>query len=102
MTQDSPVLPDQYDEKQIIECMGGQEAILKAMSDYQQVLERMDHEQDALVRKYPRKWVVMGRDGFLVAADTLMEAREFAENNGLKNPDVLFRYLDPDPLALIL
>ncbi len=102
MTQDSPTLPDQYDEKQIIERMGGLEAILKAMSDYQQVLERMDLEQDVLVQKYPHKWIVMGRDGFLAAKDTLIEAREFAKGNGLKNPDVLFRYLDPDPPALIL
>ena len=102
MTHDSPTLPDQYDEEQIIERMGGQEAILKAMSDYQQVRERMDHEQDALVRKYPHKWVVMGREGCLVAVDTLIEAREFVEENGLKNPGFLFRYLDPDPPALIL
>ncbi len=102
MTHDSQALPDQYDAEQIIECMGGEEAILKAMSDYQQVLERMDHERNRLVRKYPHKWVVMGREGFLVATDTLIEAREFAKENCLKNPDILFRYLDPDPLALIL
>jgi hypothetical protein len=102
MTYDGPTLPDQYDAEQIIEYMGGQEAIFKAMSDYQQVLERMDHEQDVLVRKYPNKWVVMGQEGFLVATDTLIEARKFAEENGLKNPDILFRYLDPDPPALIL
>ena len=102
MTYDGPTLPDQYDAEQIIEYMGGQEAIFKAMSDYQQVLERMDHEQDVLVRKYPNKWVVMGQEGFLVATDTLIEAREFADENGLKNPDILFRYLDPNPPALIL
>jgi hypothetical protein len=102
MTHDSQTRPDQYDAEQIIEYMGGQEVIFKAMSDYQHVLERMNHEQDMLARKYPNQWVVMGRQGFLVVTDTLIEARKFAEENGLKNPDILFRYLDPDPPALIL
>ena len=60
MTHDSQTLPDQYDEEQIIERMGGEEAILKAMSDYQQVRERMDHEQDALV---PEVSSQVGRNG---------------------------------------
>jgi hypothetical protein len=89
-------------KEEIIELLGGAEALKKSSLDFQRVTERFWQEREALVQKYPRKWVLVSKDGVLTVGDTFDQVWEFALSKGLRRPQVLTEYLDPDPPALIL
>ena len=97
-----PENTDDLSKEEIIELLGGAEALKQSSLDFQQVDDRLRQEKKALVQKYPRKWVLMSKDGVLAIGDTSEEVRNFAESKGLRNPKMIVAYLDPDPPALIL
>ena len=90
------------EKAEIIERLGGAEAIRQSMAEFRQVHQRMDQERKTLTAKHPNKWVLMCKDGLLAVGDTSEEVRNFAESKGLRNPKVIVEYLDPNPPPLIL
>ena len=92
---------ENFREGEIVELLGGEEVVIQAMNDLQMVFERLNQEQDALVKEYPYKWVIMGGNGILAIEDSLESVREFIKVNDLKNPKFLVKYLDPNPPVLI-
>jgi hypothetical protein len=97
-----PSLVGEYDVGRVIERLGGWEAVLKRMAEFEKVTSRMFSEEDELTQKYPYKWVAVGKDGLLEVGDTMEEVFAAVEARGLKNPEFVVRFLDPDPLDLVL
>ena len=97
-----PENPGDLNKEEMIELMGGAEALRKSSFDFEHVTERFRQERKTLVQKYPHKWVLVSRDGVLAVGDTSEEVRSFAESRGLINPQVIVEYLNPNPPALIL
>ena len=90
------------EKAELIERLGGAEALKKSFADFREVTNRFDQDRKALIEQYPNKWAIVGKDGLIAAVDTLQEAGAFARANGLKNPHFVIEYLDPDPPLLIL
>ncbi len=99
---DGSLVTDWYDVERAIEEMGGMEVIRKEFAEFEKVISRMHSDEDELTRKYPYKWVAVGKDGLLEVGDTLEAVVVAVKSRGLKNPDYVVRYLDPDPPDLIL
>ena len=99
--RDLPAM-DETGAAQIIEQMGGREAVLKELDDFREVVRRMELERAALTGQYPDRWVAVSRDGLLAVGDTLEEICGFAKAKGLNSSDFLVAYLESDPPALIL
>jgi len=90
------------EKEELIERLGGAEAIRQSLAEFREVNRRMDRERTTLTVKHPNKWVLMGKDGPLAFGDTFEEVREYARANGLGNPHVVIEYLDTDPPTMIL
>ena len=101
MAYDRPILED-YTLEQIIEQMGGMEAINKRNELFSQVIQRMNEDEAALTEQYPYKWAAVGKDGLLEVGDSLEEVVAAVESRGMKNHEYQAMFLDPDPPILIL
>ena len=93
---------DQFPKSQVVERLGGREAVVQSIETLENVSKRFEAEQAVLVEQYPYKWVIMGEEGLLAVRDTFQETREYVRDNNLKNPRFLVKYLDPNPPVLIL
>lgn len=90
------------EKKELIDRLGGAEAIRQSLAEFREVNRRMDRERTTLTVKHPNKWVLMSKDGPLAFGDTFEEVREYARAKGVSNPHVVVEYLDPDPPLMIL
>ena len=90
------------EEEELIERLGGIEAIRQSLADFREVTNRFLQDEKVLIEQYPNKWAIVGKDGLIAAVDSLEEAGEYARANGLKNPHFVIEYLDPDPPLLVL
>ena len=90
------------EKAELIERLGGAEAVKKSFADFQEVTDRFRQDEKALIEQYPNKWAIVGKDGLIAAVDTREEAGAFARKNGLKTSQFMIQYLNPDPPALIL
>ena len=97
-----PENTDDLSKEEVIELIGGLDAVNKAFDDFREVTARLDKDRKALSRKYPHKWVVVGKDGLLSVEDSLEEVSKFTETNRVKHPHFAIEYLDPDPPVMIL
>ena len=101
MTQHSPTI-DQDKADRVIETLGGKEAVLAALADFDQVLRRFDSEEASLTEQFPNKWIAVGKNGFEEVGESIEEVLAACKARGLRNPDIVVRYLDPDPPTFIL
>ena len=101
MTQHSSNI-DQAEADKTIAILGGKEAILDSLARFDEVLDRFDQEEAALTEQYPHKWVAVSKNGIEEVGDSIEEVLDACRSRGLTNPDVVVRYLDPDPPVLIL
>ena len=69
---------------------------------FSNIHRRMDRERAALTEKFPRKWVVMGKDGVVTLGDSLEEVVAEAHSRGLRASDMAVEFLDPDPPIYVL
>ncbi len=90
------------EEEALIERLGGIEALKKSFADFREVTNRFDQDRKVLIKQHPNKWAIVGKDGLIVAVDTLEEARAFARKGDLRTSQFMIQYLDPDPPKLIL
>ena len=95
-------LRDEAYLKELVESMGGPEAIITSMQEYHEIVERMRNERAALMEAHPNQWVAMGKDGVVAIGDSIDAVIEDAEAQGLRGSDRVIEFLDTDPPILIL
>ena len=76
--------------------------LAEGMREYHKIVVRMRLEQPELIRKYPDKWVAMGRDGILAIGDSMDEVLEEVERQGVDSGETVVEFLDTSPPLLIL
>ena len=59
--------------------MGGEEALKQSFADFREVTDRFQRDEKVLIEQYPNKWVIVGKDGLIVAVDTLGRSRGFRQ-----------------------
>lgn len=95
-------LRDEAYVKELVEGMGGPEAIIAGLREYGLIVERMWAERDALMEAHPNQWVAMGKDGVVSIGDSIDAVIEDAAARGLRGSDLVIEFLDTDPPLLIL
>ena len=95
-------LRDEAYLKELVEGMGGPEAIIASIREYGLIVERMWAERAALTEAHPNRWVAMGKDGVVSIGDSIDAVVEDAAAKGLKGSDLVIEFLDTDPPVLIL
>lgn len=65
-------------------------------------LNRMTEDFDALMEKYPEKWVAVGKDGMIAVGDSPDEVVQEVEDQGFRRWEYMLEHLETDPVPLIL
>jgi hypothetical protein len=95
-------LKDEKYVREIVEGLGGPEAIVAGLREYRLIVKRMWAEKAALTEAHPNRWVAMGKDGVLAVGDSMDEVLEEVESRGIRGGDIVIEFLDTDPPLLIL
>lgn len=95
-------LKDEEYVRELVEEMGGPEAIIEGLREYGLIVERMWAERAALTEAHPNQWVAMGKDGVVSIGDSIDSVIEDAAGKGLRGSDLVIEFLDTDPPLLIL
>ncbi len=106
-TWNDPISPEMNaelirDHVEKIKKSGTAKARHEQLREYSKIHHRLRKEHAALMDKYPRKWVVMGKDGVVALGDSLEEVVDEAHNRGFRASDMAVEFLDPDPPIYIL
>ena len=96
--QDRYPKPDEAVVEEMIAFFGGEEEMRRGNELFHQVVLRLHSEEIALTKQYPHKWVAVGKDGLLEVGDSLEEVNEAVKARGMKNPEYLLHYLNPNRL----
>lgn len=101
-TRSRPQLMNDNYVREVIERLGGVNALLDDMHEFHEIVKRMDDERACLTEKHPDRWVAMGSQGVLAIGDSMEEVLAQVERQGLRGADVVIELLDTDPPLLIL
>ncbi len=86
----------------VVEELGGPNAWDDGMAEFYKASTRLQDEYDALMEKYPDKWVAVGKDGVLAVCDSLKEAHSAADLARSHGSQCVIEFLNSDPEPLIL
>ncbi len=75
---------------------------LKEEADYEHRRKLIDLHYRAYVHEHPHKWLGLTIGDVWVLADSLEALVEKLGAQGLPRTDVVIRYLNPDPVKLVL
>ena len=87
---------------QVIEELGGIETVQQQNETFHQVAAYFYDNQASFVEEHPHKWIAVTKDRIVAIGDSLESVFCEAKRKGFSNPNVLVRFLDPDPPALFL
>ena len=88
--------------RKAVEELGGPTVWDDGMAEFYKASTRLWDEYDALVEKYPDKWVAMGQDGLLAVCDSAKEAYSAAELVRSHGSQCVIEFLNSDPEPLVL
>ena len=100
MVADGPLAADEIDA--IIEQLGGEDEVIQGLEIFGRVIDYFNEHQPSLLQKHPHKWVAVTTDGVVAVENSLAEVVDRAKRQGHSNPNLLLRYLDPDPPELLV
>ncbi len=78
------------------------EQFLIEEADYKRRRKLIDAHHRANVQEHPYKWLGLTVGDVWVLADSLESLVEKLDAEGLPRRDVIIRYLNPDPVKLVL
>ena len=88
--------------RKAVEELGGPTVWDDGMAEFYKAATRLWDEYDALMEKYPDKWVAVGKDGVLAVCDSLKEAHSAAELARSHGSQCVIEFLNSDPEPLVL
>lgn len=78
------------------------EQFLREEADYERRRKLIDSHFRAYVQEHPYKWLGLTVGDAWVLADSLEALVEKLDTEGLPRTDVIIRYLNPEPVKLVL
>ena len=88
--------------RKAVEELGGPTAWDDGVVEFYKAATRLQDDYDVLVKKYPDKWVAVGKDGVLAVCDSLKEAHSAAELARSHGSQCVVEFMNSDPEPLIL
>ena len=76
--------------------------LLKSLPDYERRCDIVDRRYPDYVKTHPRQWVALAEGDVWVLADSLEELIAKLDAQGLRRGSEVIRYLNPDPVKLVL
>ena len=95
-------LMDEDYAREVILGDGGVEVFLKEMQEFHDAVTRLWDEYDALMEKYPDKWVAMGKDGIIAVSDSRKEVFSAIAPVRARGDAFIVEFLDTNPESLVL
>ena len=80
----------------------GYEVIKQRDEAFWAAFHRMVEDFDALMEKYPDKWVAVGKDGVIAVGDSPDEVAQEVEDQGYRDWEFMVEFLESAPVPLIL
>ncbi len=71
-------------------------------ADHERRRNLIDDKCPEYLEKYPRQWLALAVGDVWVLAESLEALVETLDAQGLPREDVIIRYLNPDPVTLVL
>lgn len=88
--------------RKAVEELGGPIVWGDGMAEFYKAATRLQDDYDVLVKKYPDKWVAVGKDGVLAVCDSLKEAHSAAKLARSHGSQCVIEFLNSNPEPLIL
>ena len=88
--------------QEMLEDLGGSEAIRQRCEEFRQTVDFFASQEDALVARHPYKWVAVTTEKAVVIGDSLEDVLAKVEREGVRSSDMVVRHLDPNPPDLLL
>ena len=90
------------EQERIIKQMGGAEKLREEAAAFGRVVERYDARRKELLERYPNQWIAFTESGVVANDEERANVVRAARAQGLYNPYVIYRFVDPDPPIVIL
>ena len=90
------------DHVAMIEAEGGVGVIMDEMREFQELSRQFLAMEISLLKRYPDKWVAMGKGGVIAVGNSEIEAVENLEKVGIDRTDAIVKFMDTNPPTLIL
>ncbi len=82
--------------------MGGEEEMLERLAAFGEVVDHYEAHLPEILERHPGQWIAYTKDGVVVSGDDARKVVTEAVSKGLRNPYVIYRFVDPDPPVMIL
>ena len=90
------------EQERIIKQMGGAQKLREEAEAFGRVVERYDARRQEYLERYPRQWIACTESGVVANDEARANVVSAARAQGLYNPYVIYRFVDPDPPGIIL
>ena len=70
--------------------------------EYEAAWLRMDREWETLLKTYPDKWVAISQDGVVAVGDSINEAFDMVDAQGVSRGVVEVEFLNTNPTPMLL
>lgn len=90
------------EQERIIEQMGGAQKLREEAEAFRRVVECYDARRKELLERYPNQWIAFTESGAVANDEERANVVRAARAQGLYNPYVIYRFVDPDPPIVIL
>ena len=69
---------------------------------FEEVCHRMDNERAALLKRYPREWVAVGKGGLIDHSESVEDLVDSVQSRGVRSWEYQLKFLDPHPPLFLL
>ena len=90
------------DHVAMIEATGGFDAYHDDLVEFERLHDQFVAMESSFMKRYPDKWVAMGKGGVIAVGDSATEALDNLEKQGLDRSKAVYQFMDTDPPILIL
>ena len=88
--------------REIAEPFGGVEAYQERFAEHGRASARLIRDWDELRERYPDRWVAVGPDGLLAAADNNESLLAEVRGRGFESGQFVVEFFDTTPAVLVL
>ena len=85
-----------------IDAAGGAKAVADGIEAYNRNMSELDSRTDELRKRFPHHWVALQDGKVLTHTGTLEELMALLDQEGWSRDSSAVRYMDPNPVKLIL